>query len=116
VTGSAQGNVISTSLSAGTAGFTGSFDFNAANFFTCAVTGSTLFNVTNLAAGETANVLITVVQNGPLPPTASFSSNVKQISGSRYFPTSGSNGQLDILTFVAFDNSTVYLLSAKQFV
>jgi hypothetical protein len=67
------------------------------------------FNVTNVTAGETINILLTTVQNGPTPPTASFSSNVKQVSGSRYLPTSGSSGKNDILTLIAFDSTNVYL-------
>jgi len=91
-------------------------NFNAGTFYTSVVTGSTFFNVTNLGIGETANVLITVAQNSPSPsPTASFSSNVRQISGSNYIPSSGS-GVIDMLSFVSFDGTTAYLVSAKRFV
>ena len=91
-------------------------NFNAATFYTSVVTGSTFFNVTGLGAGETANVLLTVAQNSASPsPTASFSSNVKQISGSAYIPSSGS-GAIDMLSFISFDGTTAFLVSAKRFV
>jgi hypothetical protein len=112
VTGSAFGNVISASVSS----LTASLDFNVANFYTCVVTASTFFNVTGLNPGETTNVLLTVAQNSASPsPTASFSSNVKQVSGSRYIPTSGS-GANDLLSFITFDGTNVFLLSAQKFV
>jgi len=47
--------------------------------------------------------------------TASFSSNVKQPSGSLYRPTSGSNN-VDLLSFVSLDGTNTYLVSAKKFV
>jgi hypothetical protein len=61
-------------------------------------------------------MLITTAQGGnnAALPTASFSTNVKQVSGSRYLPTSGS-GRQDILTFVSFDSSNVYLAKLQNF-
>jgi hypothetical protein len=113
VTGSAQGNVVSASIASSTA----SIDGNEGNFFTCLVTGSTFFNVVNVAAGETISILLTTVQgNGNAAlPTASFSSNVLQPSGSRYTPSSGS-GAKDVLSIVAFDATNDYLVSAKKFI
>lgn len=112
ITGSAFGNVISASVSSQTA----SLDFNAANFFTVVCSGSQFFNITNPVPGKTVNVLVTTVMNSPSPiPTASFSSNVRQVSGSRYSPTSGSSN-LDVLSFVSFDGTTTYLMAAQRFV
>jgi hypothetical protein len=88
---------------------TESLDFSQGNFFTCLITGSQFFNITNTRSGQVVNLLLTTVQNSPAPPTASFSSNVRQVSGSRYLPTSGSSGKEDILTFVTFSSSSVYL-------
>jgi hypothetical protein len=70
-----------------------------------------------MTPGETCNLLITTAQGGnnAAMPTASFSSNVKQISGSRYIPTSGSARQ-DILTFVSFDSTNAYLAKIQNFV
>ena len=104
--------MISASISSNTA----SLDFNAANFYTCLVTASTFFNVTGINPGETVSLLLTTGQGAPgALPTASFSSNVKQVSGSRYLPTSGS-GKQDILTFVSFDSSNVYLAKIQNFI
>jgi hypothetical protein len=84
---------------------------DAANYFTCLASGTFFVNVTNLRPGDTANlVLQTVAQS-----TASFSTNVKQPSGSLYRPTSGS-GNFDVLSFVSVDASSAYLVSAKKFV
>ena len=109
LTGSASGNVFSGSIASATS----SLDFNTGNFFTSLVSGSTFFNVTNIKAGQTVNVLLTTA--GALPATASFSSNVRQISGSLYTPTSGSS-KTDILTFVSFDTTNVYLVAAKNLI
>lgn len=109
ITGSVQGNVVSGSIASSTS----SLDFNLGNFFTSVVSGSTFFNVTNVKPGQTVNVLLTTV--GSLPATASFSSNVKQPSGSAYTPTSGS-GKTDALTFASWDASNVYLVSVKNLI
>lgn len=105
--GSVNGLVVSQSV----ASQTSSLDFSTANFFTSAVTGSTFFNITNPKAGETVNVLLTTVGVA----TASFSTNVKQVLGFPYIPTSGS-GKNDILTFISFDGTSVYLSSVKNLV
>jgi hypothetical protein len=107
VTGSVFGNVISASVASQTA----SIDFNAANYYTCIVSGTTFFNITGVNPGETCNLLLTTFGRA----TASFSSNVKQVSGSRYLPTSGSS-RLDVLSFVSFDSSNVYLAKLQNFV
>jgi hypothetical protein len=113
VTGSALGNVVSASIVSTTA----SIDGNAGNFFTCLVTASTFFNVTNIGAGETVSIQLQTVQgNGNAAvPTASFSSNVLQPSGSRYTPSSGS-GAIDVLSIVAFNSTNALLVSAKKFI
>jgi hypothetical protein len=112
VTGSFIGNVVSASVASSTA----SIDFSAGDFYTCLITGSQFFNITNIKPGEVCNLLLKTVQNGPTPPTASFSTNVKQVSGSRYLPTSGSTGKEDILTFVSFDSTNVYLAKINNLV
>jgi hypothetical protein len=113
ITGSMLGNVVSASIVSTTA----SLDFNAANFYTCLVTQSTFFNITGVNPGETVNLLLTTAQGGnnAAMPTASFSTNVRQVSGSRYIPTSGS-GRFDILTFVSFDSTNVYLAKIQNFI
>jgi hypothetical protein len=107
VTGSARGNVVSMSIASATA----SLDMDAGNYFTCLASGSFFVNVTNLRPGDTANLILQTVGIA----TASFSTNVKQPSGSLYRPTSGS-GQFDVLSFVSVDSTSTYLVSAKKFV
>ena len=107
ITGSFNGLVVSQSIASSTS----SLNFETANFFTSAVSASTFFNITNPKAGETVNLLLTTVGVA----TASFSSNVKQVSGSRYTPTSGS-GKNDIITFISFDGTSVYLANVKNLV
>jgi hypothetical protein len=113
ITGSALGNVVSASIASSTA----SIDGNAGNFFTCLVTASTFFNVTNVNPGETISILLTTVQGGNNAqlPTASFSTNVLQPSGSRYTPSSGSNSK-DVLSIIGFDSTNAYLVAAKKFI
>ena len=109
ISGSAYGNVVAVSVASNTA----SINLAAWNFFTVTLANSatTFFNVTNPLPGVTANLFLTT---GTVS-SASFSSNVKQPSGSAYLPTSGS-GQIDALSLVAVDSSNVYLVASKKFV
>ena len=109
ISGSAYGNVVAVSVASNTA----SINLAAGNFFTVTLANSatTFFNVTNPLPGVTANLILTT---GTVS-SASFSSNVKQPSGSAYLPTSGS-GQIDALSLVAVDSSNVYLVASKKFV
>jgi hypothetical protein len=109
ITGSAQGNVIAVSVASNTA----SIDMNAGNFFsvTLANSATTHFNVTNLNPGENANIFVTT---GTIS-SASFSSNIKQPSGSAYLPSSGS-GIKDVLSIVAESSATAYIVNAKRFI
>ncbi len=107
ITGSVTGNVVSASISSATA----SLDFSTSNFFTSLASGSTFYNITNPQVGQTVNLLITTAGVA----SASFSSNVKQVSGSRYAPTSGS-AKNDVITFISWDGSTVYLANVKNLI
>lgn len=107
ITGSVQGNVISGSIASSTA----SLDFSRGNFFTSLVSGSTFFNIQNPRPGQTVNLLISTLGAA----SATFSSNVRQVSGSRYTPTSGSNLN-DIITFISWDGTTVYLANVKNLI
>ena len=109
ITGSFNGFVVSGSIASNTS----SFNFGTANFFTSLVTGSTFFNITSPKPGDTVNVLLTT--QGAGQATASFSSNVKQVSGSSYVPTSG-NSKNDVLTFVSFDGTSVFLANVKNLI
>lgn len=109
ITGSVYGNVVAVSVASNTA----SIDLAAGNFFTATLSNNatTFFNFTNVRPGVTANLVLTT---GTVS-TASFSSNVKQPSGSVYLPSSGS-GRIDALSVAAVDTSNLYLVASKFFV
>lgn len=109
ITGSVYGNVVPVTVASNTA----SIDLLAGNFFTVTLANSatTFFNFTNVRPGLTANLVLTT---GTVS-TASFSSNVKQPSGSAYLPTSGS-GRIDALSVAAVDASNLYLVASKFFI
>jgi len=109
ITGSAMGNVVAVSVASNTA----SIDMNAGNFFTVTLANNatTHFNVTNLNPGETANIFVTT---GTVS-TASFSTNIKQPSGSAYLPSSGSN-VTDLLSLAVLNSTTAYLVNSKRFI
>jgi hypothetical protein len=105
VTGSTQSNLFSGSVASSTA----SVDLNTAGVytFTLNANGTTFFNFTNIGIGRTANIIVTTATAA----TASFSSNVKQPTGSLYTPSSGS-GRTDILSALT-DGTNVYLTYTK---
>jgi hypothetical protein len=106
LTGSAYGNVSAITVASNTA----SFDIRSANFFTVTMGASSVthFNVTNPSPGQTVSILVRT----NTASTASFSSNIRQVTGSLYTPSvSGSN---DILTFVTFDSTNVFMTSLKR--
>ena len=88
-----------------------SLNFALGNYFTGSASGSFHISASNIKAGETGILKM----NTFAIPTASFSSNVRQISGSAYIVTSGSN-QTDILTFVALDATNIFLVASKKFI
>jgi hypothetical protein len=109
ISGSVDMNVVKTPISAPPA--TMSLDFSLGNYFTGSASGSFHISASNLRPGETGILKM----NTFAIATASFSSNVRQISGSAYTVTSGSN-QTDILTFVALDETNVFLVASKKFI
>lgn len=108
ITGSAFGNVVDLNVVSNTA----SIDLSAANYFTLLLppSSTTNLNLTNVQPGVTATLVITTDTNS----TASFSSNVKQPSGSLYVPSV--SGSTDILSFTAVTANTVYVVPAYTFV
>jgi hypothetical protein len=110
ITGSHRGNVVSQSIASSTA----SFDFSTGNFFTLNLTGSTLTHISasNIQAGQTVNVRIT---QGATTGSVSFSPVFKQVSGSAYVPTQVANA-VDVVTFITFDNTNVYVSNIKNLV
>jgi hypothetical protein len=111
ITGSLRGEVRALSISSNTA----SMDCSLDNFFTLTlVSGSNTFiNPSNIAAGQTINLRVT--QANPGNGTVSFPTSVKQVSGSSYVPSVGA-GPVDIVTFISFDASSLYLSNVKNLV
>ena len=106
ITGSVFQNVSASAINASTA----SIDLSVANYFTLTLAGNTNINVTNAKAGVTATLVI----NTDTGASASFSSNVKQPSGSLY--VASPSGNVDIISFTAVNSSTVYAFPAQSFV
>ena len=106
ITGSVQGNVTPLSITSNTA----SLDLNTGNFFTITLpNGSTHLEPTNIKPGQTVSVKVI----GDLTSTVTFPSSVKQPSGSLYTPSVSGT---DILTFVSFDSSDVYVANVKNLI
>jgi hypothetical protein len=111
ITGSVRGNVSSLLIGSDTA----SIDLSNGNFFDLTiVSGSnTHIDFSNIAPGQTVNLKVN--QPNPGNGTVSFPSYVKQVSGSAYVPTTGS-GATDIVTFITFDSTNLYLSNVKNLV
>jgi hypothetical protein len=109
--GSVRGEVQALSISSQTA----SLDCATDNFFTLTlVSGSNTFvNPSNILPGQTINLRIK--QASVASGSISFASSVKQVSGSLYTPTATANGE-DIVTFISFDSTNLYLSNIKNFV
>jgi hypothetical protein len=110
VSGSVYGNVTTQPVNGGN---TASLDISNANFFTVTFADNitTHISASNVKAGQSVNILVTTGTN----TTASFSTNIKQPSGSFYLPTSGS-GNKDVLSLVAFDSNSLYLVAVNQMI
>ena len=95
---------------------TASIDCNQGNLFLVQLgaSTSTRFEFNNVKIGQTGNLIVTTPTSITVT-TASFSSNVKQVSGSRYTPTSGSLA-IDMLSFVTDNTSTVFVVNSKKFI
>ena len=112
ISGSLRGEVKALSIASNTA----SLDCSTDNFFTLTLvngTGTNL-NPSNIQPGQTINVRISqpaTTGSGQI----TFPSSIRQVSGSLYTPTQGANTQ-DIITFIAFDSSSLYLSNIKNFV
>jgi hypothetical protein len=109
--GSVRGEVKALSISSQTA----SLDCSTDNFFTLLlVSGSTTFvNPSNILPGQTLN--LRVKQSSVASGSISFASSVKQVSGSAYTPTTTANAE-DIVTFISFDSTNLYLSNIKNFI
>ena len=107
-TGSTYGNVVALSVSSNTA----SIDLNTGNYFTLTLPASTTtnLNLTNVKPGVTA----TLVLSTDTASSSSFSYNVKQPSGSLYYPSN--SGSSDIITFVAVNSTTINAISVLKMI
>jgi len=109
--GSVRGDVSALSISSNTS----SLDLSTGNFFTLQlISGSNTFvNPSNILPGQTINLRIIQPDFGF--GTVSFPSSVKQVSGSSYVPTAAALAQ-DIVTFISFDASSLYLSNVKNLI
>jgi hypothetical protein len=107
-TGSVRGNVTALTIASQTA----SLDLSRGNFFTVQlVSGSNTFiNPSNIQPGQTVNIRVNTTGSA----TVSFPSSVLQTSGSAYVPTTTTG--TDIITFISFDSTNLYLSNIKNFV
>ena len=108
ITGSAYGNVSALSISSNTA----SLDLTRSSFYTLTLSSgaTTRIEPTNIKSGQTVNLLITTL-SGSL---VAFPNTVKQPTGSAYTPSV--SGSKDVLTFISFDTSSLYMSNVKQLV
>jgi hypothetical protein len=117
-TGSFTGSIFATgrvSQTVGTLGIvssTASLDLSTGNFFTLTLAASSVthINPTNITAGQTTTVLITTAAGSDV----TFPSSVKQQSGSAYVTSPGS--AKDILTFISYDTSNIYVANVKNLI
>jgi hypothetical protein len=108
VTGSTSGNVVQLNITSNTA----SLDLSQASFYTLQLVQgtNTYINPSNIQTGCTSTLLISTTGSA----TVSFPSFVKQASGSSYTPTT-TTGK-DILTFISYDASTLYVANVKNLI
>jgi hypothetical protein len=111
ITGSVLGNVSTLSITSQTA----SMDLSKGNFFTLTlVSGSaTHLTATNIKAGQTINLLIT--QSNPASGSLTYNSTIKFPAGNAYVATQASSSK-DIITFITFDDSTIYAAAINNLV
>ena len=106
ITGSIQGNVVALSIASNTA----SLNLSQANFYTLQLVQgtNTYINPSNIVPGLTTTLLLSTTGSA----TVSFPPTVLQPSGSSYTPTT-TTGK-DVLTFISFDNTNLYLATVKN--
>ena len=84
------------------------------DYFTLSLpSGSTHISASGINPGQTINLRIK--QASVASGSISFASSVKQVSGSSYIPTATANGE-DVVTFISFDSTNLYLSNVKNFV
>jgi hypothetical protein len=108
LTGSAVSKYVQITVASNTA----SIDCRAGNLFgvTLGSSATTFFNFANILEGQSGNVIVSAASAA----SASFSSNVKQVSGSAYAASSGASAT-DLLSFVT-QGGTVFIVNSKKFI
>ena len=109
ISGSVTAGVYTLTDAAGTT----TMDCSLGNFFTLAMPagGSTTLTPTNITAGQTINVKIT--QNAT-PSTIAFAAAV-DFEGGTPFAVSTGAGEVDVMTFISFDGTTLQATGLKNF-
>jgi uncharacterized coiled-coil protein SlyX len=110
ITGSVYGNIVPLSIVSTTA----SMDCSLGNFFTLTLANSvaTHLAATNIRAGQTINLLVT--QGNPTG-SITYNSTFDFPAGNAY-SASTINSAKDILSFIAFDTTTLYGAAVKNLV
>ena len=111
ITGSVLGNIVPLTIESQTA----SMDLSKGNLFTLTLVSgsSTQLTATNIKAGQTINLLIT--QANPASGSLTYNSTIKFPAGNGYVATQASSSK-DIITFITFDNSTIYAAAINNLV
>ena len=109
ITGSAYGNIFALSIVSSTA----SMDMSKSNFFTLTLANSTNTRIeaSNIKQGESLSLLVTTGTNS----SASFASTIKFPEYNAYTASYGS-GKKDIISFITFDNTTIYAASINNLI
>jgi hypothetical protein len=109
ITGSAKGRVSALTAVSSTA----SIDCSSGNFFTFAIptATTTLMNPTNVQAGQTISIRMT---QPATTGSVRWPSNVKYNTAGAPFTGSAVGGAVDVVTFVTFDTTTLYLAGIKN--
>jgi hypothetical protein len=106
--GSVRGQVFPITISSNTA----SMNCSLGNFFTLILpAGTTRLEATNIQPGETLSLRIL---NSTSASAVSSSTSVKFPTGFSYVPTSVSSST-DIITFLSFDNTSIFAVAANYF-
>jgi hypothetical protein len=110
-TGSIRGNVVPLTIASNTA----SMDCSLGNFFTLTLPGggvTTRLIPTNILPGETFSLKVTV---GATTSSLSYPTTIKFPNFGQYSASLVPNA-VDIVTFVTFDNSTIYGVNVKNMI
>jgi cytoskeletal protein CcmA (bactofilin family) len=106
--GSVRGQVFPITISSNTA----SIDCSKGNFFTLSLpAGTTRLEATNVLPGETLSLRIF---NETTSSAVTTGTSVKFPTGFTYIPTAVSSST-DIITFLSFDNSSIFAVAANYF-